>query len=676
MKHLTPILTVAITLIFTLLYNINIIAQSSSLLHQWNFEINNTDNLIEDIIGSNDGTYNGTEQHTDNSPEGNYAINLDGTDRWINCGTVNFGDYFTITGHYKHWYSSGNYPLLSNNENCDPNRNGFTVSMNTNAGLSFKTYDGSGNEFVANTSGTHSAGEWIYFAFVVNKPVGTCQIYINGIKSTQDSTIYTSFETNNILYLGAEYCIQQLWGYLDDIRIYNRQLTQSEITTISSGGYLTGDPVPNLEVSPGSLVFDFNSGNDIIYVNSNISWTVNDNQNWITVSPTSGSNSGSITVNVTENTTTSNRSGTVTVTDGSLTSTVQITQTGTVPSDYLNISSSELSFGSSVSSQNVNVTSNISWTVTDNQSWINVSPTSGSNSGTVAVDVEANPDPSSRSGTVTISGGGITRNLNVFQSGTIASSSPWQDITGGIGYNGAVGIGDYTGDNWLNIKQVSGDGFGYDFQYDNASVLINEQGASVNQALILGDVSNSENKVLFGVCQTSDGGASWTPRFTLTGMGRVGIGTITPAYELDVNGNINFSGQLLQNGSPVDIGGGGTGSPWLPGTGSISYIGDVVIDGKLTVKEVEVKLDVWADYVFKENYNLISLQEVEQFIKLNKHLPDVPSELNVKENGVALGEMNAILLQKIEELTLYIIQQNKTIESLMKEFNDFKNCKD
>jgi len=72
----------------------------------------------------------------------------------------------------------------------------------------------------------------------------------------------------------------------------------------------------------------------------------------------------------------------------------------------------------------------------------------------------------------------------------------------------------------------------------------------------------------------------------------------------------------------------------------------------------------WSDHVFHSDYKLSSLQEVENFIEENKHLPGVPSEKDVIENGYNLHEMNKILLQKIEELTLYVIKQNKEIEAL------------
>jgi hypothetical protein len=90
--------------------------------------------------------------------------------------------------------------------------------------------------------------------------------------------------------------------------------------------------------------------------------------------------------------------------------------------------------------------------------------------------------------------------------------------------------------------------------------------------------------------------------------------------------------------------------------------GTAKFSGKVTAKEIEVKPDVWSDFVFKKDYNLLSLHEVSQYIADHGHLPDVPSEKDVLEEGINLGEMNALLLQKIEELTLYTIEQQKLIE--------------
>ncbi len=108
--------------------------------------------------------------------------------------------------------------------------------------------------------------------------------------------------------------------------------------------------------------------------------------------------------------------------------------------------------------------------------------------------------------------------------------------------------------------------------------------------------------------------------------GNVGIGTTTPQNKLDVAGTIRCT-------------------------------------------EVKVVALPWSDFVFHPTYKLRTLGEVEQFIKANNHLPEIPTESEVKQHGVGLGEMNAKLLQKIEELTLYMIEQNKKIERVEEQNN-------
>ncbi|MDR7130065.1 hypothetical protein J2X69_002412 [Algoriphagus sp. 4150] len=91
----------------------------------------------------------------------------------------------------------------------------------------------------------------------------------------------------------------------------------------------------------------------------------------------------------------------------------------------------------------------------------------------------------------------------------------------------------------------------------------------------------------------------------------------------------------------------------------------LAVNGRIRAKEVKVETG-WSDFVFKSNYVLPTLAEVEEYIKEKGHLKDIPSAEEVAENGIFLGEMDSKLLQKIEELTLYIIEQNKRIENLEK----------
>ncbi|MEM7297244.1 MAG: hypothetical protein AAF391_03140 [Bacteroidota bacterium] len=118
----------------------------------------------------------------------------------------------------------------------------------------------------------------------------------------------------------------------------------------------------------------------------------------------------------------------------------------------------------------------------------------------------------------------------------------------------------------------------------------------------------------------------------ITRNGNVGIGTTTPSNKLEVNGTIRS-------------------------------------------KEVKVEASPWPDYVFKDSYKLPSLKEVKSYINKNKHLPDVPSAKEVESDGVKLGEMNAILLKKIEELTLYQIQLMEELESVKEELKELKSDK-
>jgi hypothetical protein len=114
-------------------------------------------------------------------------------------------------------------------------------------------------------------------------------------------------------------------------------------------------------------------------------------------------------------------------------------------------------------------------------------------------------------------------------------------------------------------------------------------------------------------------------------------------------------------------------------TGNVG-IGNNAPDAKLTVSgqvhAQEVKVTVSApgpDYVFEKNYKLTSLEEIKNYIDKNKHLPEVPSAKEMEKNGVQLGEMNMLLLKKIEELTLYVIEQERKFKAKDDEIKDLKS---
>ena len=124
------------------------------------------------------------------------------------------------------------------------------------------------------------------------------------------------------------------------------------------------------------------------------------------------------------------------------------------------------------------------------------------------------------------------------------------------------------------------------------------------------------------ILQADESGPGQVSRFG----GNVGIGTINPTYKLSVN-------------------------------------------GKVRCKEVVVESD-WADYVFNKEYSLPDLNHVEKYINENKHLPNIPSAKEIEQDGLSLGEVQKKMMEKIEELTLYLIEANKRIEKLEKKLGE------
>ncbi len=156
---------------------------------------------------------------------------------------------------------------------------------------------------------------------------------------------------------------------------------------------------------------------------------------------------------------------------------------------------------------------------------------------------------------------------------------------------------------------------------------------------------------------------NWIHGLRINHEGNVAVGLSEPEAKLHVNSRIMISG-WNEKSFVIKTEAGDDGDEVFV----VNSNGRTWISNKLEAQEIEVKSVVsWSDFVFDENYALRSLSEVEAFINENKHLPDVPSEEEVLENGINLGEMDAILLQKIEELTLYVIELEKKVEKLEKE---------
>lgn len=159
-----------------------------------------------------------------------------------------------------------------------------------------------------------------------------------------------------------------------------------------------------------------------------------------------------------------------------------------------------------------------------------------------------------------------------------------------------------------------------------------------------------------------------------TGSGDASISLTHPAGEISrikFGSNGNFSFQKFESGAWVNNmkmnADGHLGIKTNPGSSYVLQVG-----GNMRAEEIKVEIFNGPDYVFESDYYLRSLEETEAYIKANKHLPEIPSAKQMEENGVQLGEMNMLLLKKIEELTLHTIQQQKTIEEQGKMIQELK----
>lgn len=189
----------------------------------------------------------------------------------------------------------------------------------------------------------------------------------------------------------------------------------------------------------------------------------------------------------------------------------------------------------------------------------------------------------------------------------------------------------------------------------------------------------------------------------VTGLGNVGIGTASPAYKLQVNTIGNSAGIVHANNVGIQVGTFvGYGAGWLGtlsnhplalfvnnGEAALTITTDarfqfgytsipagykMSVDGKVLCTELEVLVTPWPDYVFKPEYKLKPLHEVENFIQTNGHLPNIPKAEEIENKSLAVGNMSKLQMEKIEELTLYLIEINKRLQKVEEENAQLKKA--
>lgn len=223
-------------------------------------------------------------------------------------------------------------------------------------------------------------------------------------------------------------------------------------------------------------------------------------------------------------------------------------------------------------------------------------------------------------------------------------------------------------------------------------------GSNLSQAA--GIVASSGSKLLIGSgvnmpIQFYTNNNYTTPQITIDNYGRLGIGTTSPnvkikaqtsnekiemhlytttvhssifwaingvnsyGFGVDVYGNANIFKDVNNNVSYMTFF--PNGNVGIGTSTSANY--KLAVNGSIRAKEIWVETN-WSDFVFEDNYNLMNLKDLEQYINRYKHLPNIPAATEVEQNGLKLAEMNAKLMMKIEELTLYVIELNKEKDEL------------
>nr|WP_321485522.1 hypothetical protein [uncultured Draconibacterium sp.] len=238
---------------------------------------------------------------------------------------------------------------------------------------------------------------------------------------------------------------------------------------------------------------------------------------------------------------------------------------------------------------------------------------------------------------------------------------------------------------------------------NNHSLLLDRIGGKATIKAI-----NSSSNGSMVIDPASDGDAIYLGHYVnsntyiSSGGGKVGIGTSSAREKLDVRGTVrvipssnNYSllldriggkatikainsssnGNMVidpaSDGDAILLGHYVNSNTYLSTGGGQVGIGTtkvgshkLAVEGSIGAREIKVESSGWSDFVFDEEYELKSLDEIEKFIIANKHLPDIPSEAEVGKKGINLGEMDAKLLQKIEELTLYLLEMKKELSEV------------
>lgn len=215
------------------------------------------------------------------------------------------------------------------------------------------------------------------------------------------------------------------------------------------------EDVTSISLSSSSVSFPSSGGTQSVEITSNTNWTASESLSFLSLSPTSGINNGTITLNCDPNTSTVSRTGTITVSGtGATSKTITITQAGLTP--VLNVTPSSLTFQDTGGVQSISIESNMTWNLTESLAFLSLNATSGSNNKTIEVSCQPNNTTLKRTGSITLSGTGVpTKTINITQNAAAPqlSVSPKEMFFDQSGGNQSLSISANT--SWTIIENLS-----------------------------------------------------------------------------------------------------------------------------------------------------------------------------------------------------------------------------
>lgn len=635
-----------IFLIVTVLQNIKSQDISTGLVAHYEFE--NTTGDVIDAAGSHNGTNNGATRGIVGKI-GN-AFSFDGSDY------ITINNHSDISNYSEFTLSAWIYPtapgsiqniLVKVNSGRD-----FVMQMSSSLKLNAHFYDGGYKHCYSTTS--IQANQWIHTLCTWKN--NEWKIYYNGI--LESSCSFTGYDPpwiSSNMYIGAlSSGSEKFVGLIDEVRIYNRALSSNDVSTLYN--YTGSGSSPALSVNNISVNEDIGSATFTISLNQSTPQTISGNYSTSDETASEGSDyistNGIFTIPANQmstiidvpiiddsaienietfnlnlsnpvNATIVNGAGTCTVTDNDDTGTLECSSTITSFPYNEGFENSSNTWGNTTGDDT-------DWTRHTGATTSYYTGPSSAYEGNYYSYIESS-SPNYPTKTAIILGpcfdlsGQSTAEFSFYYHmyGAAMGTLKLEASTNGITWNTLWIISGDQGDSWnqqtVNLSSYAGNTITLRFY--------GTTGSSYTSDIVVDNLS---------LTTTPAGGNSfWAQNGTNiypTNSGNVGIGTLSPDEKLTVNGTIHSE--------------------------------EVIIDLSIPAP----------DYVFEPEYKLLSIAELEDFIEKNSHLPEFPPASEMETAGMTLSEMNLNLLKRIEELTLYILQQEKRIQEIEKQQN-FENNK-